>query len=322
MNFSKKMTILVGMIMVLFLAACSGGEQASSEAQSEESGDKKVIGVSVANLDEFLTYMQDAMKEEAENHPEFEFIYTDAQSDSAKQINQIENFISRNVDAIVMNPVDTIAAVDIITNVNNAGIPIIIANRTFEGVEEATAYVGSESIQSGILQMEEVAKLLDGKGNIAIMDGELGHEAQIKRTEGNMEIIDQHPDMEVVLQNTAKFDRSEGMKLMENWLNSGTKIDALVANNDEMALGAILALEAAGKLDDVLVAGIDATPAALEAMKAGRLDVTVFQDAVGQGTNSISTAVKAANGEEVEDVLVPYQLVTPENVDEYIAKYE
>jgi inositol transport system substrate-binding protein len=320
MKFGKSVLTFVGLIMLLFLAACGGGNEPSSA--TEGSGDKKTIGVSISNLDEFLTYMQDAMKEEAENHPDFEFIYTDAQNDSARQMDQIENFITRNVDAIVINPVDTTAAVDIINLVNNAGIPIIVANRTFDGVEEATAYVGSESIQSGILQMEEVAELLGGEGNIAIMDGILGHEAQIKRTEGNVQIIDQQDGLEVVLQNTAKFDRSEGMRLMENWLNSGTHIDAVVSNNDEMALGAILALEAAGKLDDILVAGIDATPAALEAMKAGQLSVTVFQDAKGQGANSIITAVKAANGEEVEDVLVPYQLVTPDNVDEYVAKYE
>ncbi|MDT8859264.1 sugar ABC transporter substrate-binding protein [Alkalihalobacillus sp. MEB130] len=319
MKLGKSVLTLVSLMMLLWLTACGGNEASSG---SEGSGEKKTIGVSISNLDEFLTYMQDAMKEEAENHQDFEFIYSDAQNDSARQMDQIENFITRNVDAIVINPVDTTAAVDIINMVNNAGIPIIVANRTFDGVEEATAYVGSESIQSGILQMEQVAELLGGEGNIAIMEGELGHEAQIKRTEGNVQIIDEHPGLEIVNQNTAKFDRSEGMRLMENWLNSGTQIDAIVANNDEMALGAILALEAAGKLDEVIVAGIDATPAALDAMKAGQLDVTVFQDAKGQGANSIIQAVKAANGEDVEDVLVPYQLVTPDKVEEYVAMYE
>ena len=320
---ARKMAMVFGMLMMLFLTACgSGGSEASSEAESTNDSGKKVIGVSISNLDEFLTYMQDAMKEEAANHSEFEFIYTDAQNESARQLNQIENFIAQGVDAVVFTPVDTVAAVDIIARVKDAGIPVIVANRTFDGVEESTAYVGSESIESGVLQMEEVAKILEGKGNIAIMEGELGHEAQIMRTQGNTDIIEEYPDMKVVLQSTAKFSRSEGMSLMENWLNSGETINAVVANNDEMALGAIMALEAAGQLEDIVVAGIDATPAALEAMKAGKLDVTVFQDAKGQGGNSIKVAVAAAKGEEVEDILVPYQLVTPESVDEYIAKYE
>lgn len=116
--------------------------------------------------------------------------------------------------------------------------------------------------------MEEVEKLLNGKGNIAIMDGQMGHEAQIKRTEGNKQIISKHPDMKVVLENTAEWNREKGLNLMVNWLQSGKKIDAVVANNDEMAIGAIMALKEKGKLKDVLVAGVDATPAALKLVKA------------------------------------------------------
>jgi inositol transport system substrate-binding protein len=319
MKFKKRSLIVLVLIMVLILGACNRNE-ASGEA---DGNGKKVIGIVEANMsNEFVTYMIDAMKKEDKKHKDFEFIYTDAQNDSAKQMNQIENFISRKVDAIIFSPVDTVAAVDIVARANEAGIPIIVVNRTFDGVDKATAYAGSESKQSGLIQMEEVAKQLAGKGNIAIMDGEMGHEAQIKRTEGNKEIIEKNPEMEVVLQGTAKFMRPDGIKLMENWLQTGNEIDAVVANNDEMAIGAIMALEEAGKLDEVLVAGIDATPAGLEFVKNGKLEVTVFQDAAGQGTAAIDLAVKAAKGEKVEDAIVPYQLVTKENVDEFIAKYK
>jgi inositol transport system substrate-binding protein len=137
-----------------------------------------------------------------------------------------------------------------------------------------------------------------------------------------MQIINENPDLKVVFQGTGNWNRAEGMKLMENWIQSGKEIDAVVANNDEMAIGAILALEALGKLDEVIVAGVDATPAALDFMKQGKLDVTVFQDAHGQGVESIKVAVKAANGEEVESVMVPFELVVPEKVDDYLSKYE
>lgn len=326
MKVSRKLVAIFTLIMMLVLSACSSGSATTSgkgkEAEGKSSG-KKVIGVSLSNFsDEFRTYMIDAMKKEQEKYPEYEFMYSDAQNDSAKQMNQIENFIELQVDAIIFTPVDTVAAVDIVDRVASENIPIIVSNQTFDGVEKATAYVGSESIESGLIQMEEVAKQLNGKGNIAIMDGELGHEAQIKRTEGNKQIIAKHSDMKVTVQSSAKWSRPDAMKLMENWLQSGKKIDAVVANNDEMAIGAILAIEAAGKLDDILVAGIDATPAALDLVKAGKLEVTVFQDAVGQGAASIDTAVKAAKGEKVENVIVPYQLVTAQNVDEFIAKYK
>ena len=307
---NKWMAVFILLLSVV-LAGCSG-----------EDSNKKVIGISLQNFsDEFRTYIIDAMKEEQKKHPDIEFVYADAQNDSSTQKGDIENFIARNVDAIIFTPVDTVAAMDIVNIVNDADIPLIVLNQTFDGAEEAAAYVGSESIESGILQMEEVAKLLNGKGNIAIMDGTLGHEAQIKRTEGDMQIIKEHPDMKVVKQGSANWSRPEGMELMENWMQS-SKIDAVVANNDEMAIGAIMALEAEGKLKDTVVAGIDATPAALDMMKEGKLKVTVFQDAAGQGKASIETAVKAANGEDVKDAIIPYQLVTPENVDEFAAKYK
>lgn len=171
--------------------------------------------------------------------------------------------------------------------------------------------------------MEEVAKLLDGKGNIAIMNGLMGQEAQIMRTEGNMQVIEEYPDIEVVLEGTAEWDRDQGLSLMENWLQTGQQIDAVVSNNDEMAIGAIMALEEAGKLDDTIVAGVDATIDALEYVQSGQLDVTVFQDPWGQGGGGLETAIKAAKGEEVEQFIwVPYELVTMDNVEEYVQKWE
>ncbi|MDT8859256.1 sugar ABC transporter substrate-binding protein [Alkalihalobacillus sp. MEB130] len=321
MTKKKVFSLIFALVVVSMLAACGGGEEAVSDTTEGSSGDKKVIGVSLSSVsDTFRTFIYDAMNEEAANHPDFEFVYSDAQEDSARQMNQVENFISRGVDAIIFMPVDTVAAPDIVAKVNEAGIPIVVVNQTFDGVDEATAFVGSSSIESGLIQMEEVANLLDGKGNIAIMDGMLGHEAQIKRTEGNMEIINEHSDMEVVIQGTGEWSRNQGMNLMENWLQSGRHIDAVVANNDEMAIGALLAIEAAGKKDEIIVAGIDASPDALEYMQNGKLDVTVFQDAKGQGSTGVQVAVKAANGEEVETEIIPYLLVTPENVDEFVGK--
>ncbi|WP_332631346.1 sugar ABC transporter substrate-binding protein [Halalkalibacter flavus] len=322
MTKKKMFSMILSLVLMFTLAACGGGgEGASTGATDGSSGDKKVIGVSLSSVsDTFRTFIYDAMNEEAANHPDFEFVYSDAQEDSSRQMNQVENFISRGVDAIIFMPVDTVAAPDIVAKVNEAGIPIVVVNQTFNGVDKATAFVGSSSIESGLIQMEEVVNLLDGKGNIAIMDGMLGHEAQIKRTEGNMEIIEEHPDMEVVLQGTGEWSRNQGMNLMENWLQSGKQIDAVVANNDEMAIGALLAIEAAGKLDEIIVAGIDASPDALEYMQAGKMDVTVFQDAKDQGSTGVQVAVKAANGEGVETVIIPYLLVTPENVDEFVGK--
>lgn len=320
-------TILL--IIGVLIAGCGGtsGEAQGDAGQGQETsenGDKIVIGAALPDFDDkWLSYLQDGIKEYEESQENVEVIYVDAMNDPAQQLSQVENFIQQQVDAILMVPVDTVSAPGIVEQANSADIPIVIVNRYFEGVEEATAYVGSESIEAGKMQMEEVAKLLDGKGNIAIMNGMMGHEAQIMRTEGNKQVIEEYPDLEIVLEGTAEWDRDQGMALMENWLQSGQEIDAVVANNDEMAIGAIMALEAQGKLDDVVVAGVDATKDALEYVQSGKLDVTVFQDPWGQGGGGLEIAVKAAKGEEVEQLnWVPYELVTKDNVEEYVKKWE
>jgi len=327
MKLKRIVSTLLMLAMVWVITGCSGSTDSSSsqagDSNEKENGKKYVVGIALSNSsDKFETYIVDAMKEAEKQHPDFKFIYNDAQNDAAKQMIQLENFITQKVSAIVLKPVDVNAAVEMVDKANAANIPIIILNQTFDGVEKATAYVGSRSIESGLIQMREVAKQLGGKGDIAIINGQMGHEAQIKRTEGNKQIIKEHPGMKVVLEGTAEWDRAKGMALMENWLSSGVRIDAVVANNDEMAIGAIMAIEAAGKTGKILVAGIDATPDALEYVKKGELQVTVFQDAFKQGKAAIETAVKAAKGEKVDDVIVPYELVTKENVDEYIKKWE
>lgn len=314
-------TAMLFAFLSIILIGCSSGETASNDSNS---GDKLVIGAALPDFDDkWLSYLQDGMKEYEATLENTEVIYTDAMNDAAKQLSQVENFISQQVDAIFIIPVDTVSAKIMLEKANDASIPIIVVNRAFEGVDKATSFVGSDSLESGIIQMKELADILEGKGNIAIMNGVMGHDAQIKRTQGNIQIIEENPDMKVILEGTAEFDRAKGMTLMENWLNSGEQIDAVVANNDEMAIGAIMAAEAAGKLDEIAFAGIDATPDALEYVKSGKLAVTVFQDAKGQGRGGLETAVKAAKGEEVEkSVMIPYELVTKENVDEYIKKWE
>lgn len=343
MSVKKVQRLLTGFLAVsLFVAGCSSsptqpaaGDKAPPAAQNAQgaqsvqpAADKKnkklVIGVAHPDFsDKWLSYLHNGMKEYQKTQENVDVIYVDAQNDANKQLSQIETFISQKVDAIVLIPVDTVSAPEMVARANKANIPIVVVNRWFEGVDKATAYVASESIKSGIMQMEEVAKILKGKGNIAIMTGQLGHEAQIKRTEGNKQVISKYPEMKVVLEGTASWDRAKGMALMENWLQSGKKIDAVVANNDEMAIGAIMAAEAAGKAKDIVFAGIDATPDALEFVKAGKLHVTVFQNARAQGQGGLEAAIKAARGEKVEKyVWIPYELVTKDNVEEYIKKWK
>lgn len=313
-----KAVILIMICGLLLLAGCG-----SSSTAGEQKG-KIVIGVSLQSFnDKFTTYIMEGMKEVSEKNKDIKIVYVDAQNDSSKQLAQVENFIRQEVNAIIVKPVDTEAMTPMLEQANDAKIPLIGVNALFKGVEDAASFVGSESKEAGILEMEGVAKLLNGKGNIAIMNGGLGHEAQINRTAGYKEVIAKYPDMKIVSEGSAEWDRSKAMNLMENWLSSGRKIDAVVANNDEMAIGAQNAIEAAGKQDQIVVAGVDATPDALDEIKSGNLDLTVFQDAKGQGSMAIETAIKIAKGEKVEKLnWIPYEVVTKDNVEQFIQKWK
>ena len=191
-----------------------------------------------------------------------------------------------------------------------------------ETLPQGVAYVGSDENVSGKLQGEEIARLLNNKGNLVIMVGELATQAALLRTEGVEKVVAKHPEMKIVGKQTANWKRNEAIDLMNNWLVAGTEIDAVAANNDEMAVGAILALQQAGKDPKKLViGGIDATQDALREMERGNLSVTVFQDPKAQGKGAVETAVKLTKGEKVESfVWIPFQLVTKDNYKDFLAK--
>jgi ABC-type sugar transport system substrate-binding protein len=286
------------------------------------SGMAQRIGVTLSAFEhQFLVKVKEAMTEKAKELG-VQIQFMEAQGDIGKQLNQIQTFMSQGIDAIIVNPVDTTATPKMTKLVTGAGIPLVYVNLqpAEETLPKGVAYVGSEEIVSGKLQGEGIAKLLNNKGNIVIMMGELATQAAVLRTEGVEKVVAQHPEMKIVGKQTANWRRNEAIDLMNNWLVAGTKIDAVVANNDEMAIGAILALQQAGKdVKKVVIAGIDATADALAEMEKGNLDVTVFQDAKGQGRGAVETAVKLIKGEKVESfVWIPFELVTPENYKEYL----
>lgn len=284
---------------------------------------KTTIGVTMSSFDDnFLTYLREAMAAEAKAKG-VDIQFEDGQKDVVKQISQVENFIAQKVDVMIVNPIDSAATRNITEKAMKAGIKLIYVNRLpEEKLPEGVVYVGSDENVSGKMQGEYLAKKLNGKGNVAIMMGELSTEAARTRTKGVKAVFAQYPDIKIVEEQTANWQRAEGMNLMSNWITTGKKIDAVASNNDEMAIGAIMALQQAGVAPGkVLVGGVDATPDALVEMKKGTMAVTVFQDAKGQGTSAIDTAVKMVNGEKTEQfVMTPFQLVTPENYKDFMTK--
>ena len=301
--------LVLALSMLLALTACS----------TSQKSDKVKIGVTLMDFStEFGIGLKDYMTAKADAMGDVELTVVDAGGDAAKQLQQVETFISQKVDAIIMQPQEQEACSPAIDKAKAAGIPIINCNSLT--ITEPDAYVGSNDSESAEIAMTYIAEKLGGKGNVLMMHGHPGQTAEVKRTEGAMDILAQNPDMTLLDEQTADWDRAEAMTLMENWIQAyGDQINAVFCQNDEMALGALNALVQAGKKDNVLVVGVDAIDDALQSVKDGKMDATVYQDCKGQAEGAIEAAYKLAKGESVEkEILIPFILVTTENVDEYL----
>jgi ABC-type sugar transport system substrate-binding protein len=290
------------------------------------------IGVSMALFDDnFLTVLRNGMQDYADSLDGVSLQVEDAQNDVGKQLNQIQNFVAGGVDAIIVNPVDTDATVAMSQAAAESGIPLVYVNRepiNVDDLPDNQAFVASDERESGTLETQEVCRLLKeaGKGEgakILVLMGELSNQAARQRTQDIHDVIatEDCAFMTIVEEQTGNWSRTQGSDLMTNWLSAGLEFDAVVSNNDEMAIGAIQAMKAAGmSMDEVIVGGVDATQDALAAMAGGDLDVTVFQNAAGLGRGAVDAALKLMNGEAVEQmVYIPFELVTPANLADYQA---
>lgn len=281
--------------------------------------DQTVVGVSLLNLsNEFIVDIREALEAKAAQL-NVKLIVTDAERSAEKQIQQVESFIAQRVDAIILNPCEVEASSPAVDKAIAAGIPIVNVNSETRSVP--TAFVGSRDEESAEIAINYIAERLGGQGKLVMMTGYPGQAAEIKRTEGAKAALKQHPDLKLVAEQTANWSREEGMALMENWLQAYRDgIDAVFAQNDEMGLGALNALQAAGVKDKIVLVSVDAIADALTAVKEGRLDATVFQNARGQAATALETAVKILNNQPYEKtVLIPFELVTNQNVDRYLS---
>jgi inositol transport system substrate-binding protein len=290
------------------------------------------IGVSMALFDDnFLTVLRNGIQTYADANGH-QVQIEDAQNDVAKQLDQINNFIASGVDAIVVNPVDTSATQAMSDAAAAANVPLVYVNRqpiNLDTLPDNQAFVASNEVDSGTLETIEVCRLLKEAGkdpaNVYVMMGELSNQAAVQRTADIHDVMAAGKcatTLNIIDEQTANWSRDQAQNLMTNWLSTNTAFDGVISNNDEMAIGAIQAMKAAGiDMQSVIVGGVDATQDALAAMQAGDLDVTVFQNAAAQGSGAIDAAAKLAAGEAVERaVWVPFELVTPANINDYLSK--
>ncbi|GAB3894392.1 sugar ABC transporter substrate-binding protein [Spirosoma agri] len=296
--------------LLLLLSGCTQSSTSEKGGQNK----KLVVGATMLSMqNEFIVNVNDEMAKKAQE-ADVEFITVDAERSALKQIEQVESFIAQKVDVIIMNPCEVEASSPAVTKALAAHIPIINVNSATTA--KPTAFVGSDDVESGRIAMNYIAKRLGGKGNVVMIHGYMGQAAQIQREQGAREVLKQYPGLKLIAHQTGEWDRAKSMSLMENWIQSyGSDINAVFAQNDEMGMGAVKALTSAGLKNKVVVVSIDAIPDALQAVKNGTLDATIFQNAEQQGSKAIETALKVAKGQAYDkETLVPFQLVTKDNL--------
>ncbi|RVL64467.1 substrate-binding domain-containing protein [Sinorhizobium meliloti] len=283
------------------------------------------VGITIARSDSaFLTILRNGMQDQAAKLDGVTVQVEDAQNDTSRQLDQVQNFVSSGVDAIIVVAVDGDSTPALTKMATDAGIPIVYANHPPADVDklpETAAFVGSNEIDSGTLETKEVCRLLGGKGAAYVLMGPLNNHSSLTRTKDIHDVIatDECKGMSVIEEQSANWDRLEAANIMTNWLSTGREFNAIIANNDEMAIGAIQAMKAAGvDMSKVVVGGIDATPDGLAAMAGGDLDVTVFQNAIAQGAAAMDAAVALSRDQKTaRQIWVPFELVTPENMKDY-----
>ncbi|WP_434603564.1 sugar ABC transporter substrate-binding protein [Pseudomonas sp. R1-7] len=284
------------------------------------------IGVSIARVDDnFMTYVRNGLDEAAKKDG-VQIQFEDAQGDVVRQLNQVQGFINQKVDAVIVLPVDTSATANITRAAVEAKTPLVYVNRHPDErtLPKGVVTVASNDIEAGQLQMRYLAEKMGGKGNLAIIMGDLAQNATHDRTEGVKQVLKDFPGIKVVEQQSAEWQRNKGMDLTSNWLLAGSRFDAIVANNDEMAIGAAMALQQAGKAKgEIAIVGIDGLPDGLAAIKRGMLVASVFQDPKAQATSAVQAALKMIKGEPVEaEVWVPFQLIKPEQLAVFEQRYK
>ncbi len=293
----KKLSWTLALSASLLLGACSmspnGDDSASKD--SKKSNDDMKIGLSVSTLNNpfFVTLSDGAKKEAKKEHVNLTVV--DAQDNASKQASDVEDLIQQDVDLIIINPTDSEAVASAVESANDAKIPVITVDRSSDG-GKVVAHIASDNVKGGEMAGDYLKSLIGDGAKVAELEGVAGSSAARDRGEGFHKVADK--GLDVVKKQTANFNRSEGLTVMENILQSNPNIKGVFAHNDEMALGALEAIEASGK--KIKVVGFDATDDAVKAVKSGKLAATIAQQPTEIGEIAVETAVKSLKGEKVE----------------------
>lgn len=284
------------------------------ETKTETETEKQRFGITLYSLqNEYTVRFANAAADYAEEKG-IELQIYDGNYDAEIQITQVKRMIKDGVEGLILNPQDAVKCSECVDVAVEAGIPIIAVNTRVEN-DGITSYVGSDDVKAGEMILEKTAEELDGVGNVVLLEGPVGQSAQVDRLEGIKNILRKYPKLHVIGDKTANWSKLEAQTIMDNWLDVFDRIDAVVAENDDMALGAVQSIKDAGLTPgkDIQVVSIDGSEEAQAAVKEGTILMTVYQDAEEQARVAIDTLLLALKGEDVSsEYLVPFTTYTAE----------
>jgi inositol transport system substrate-binding protein len=308
----KAMGVLFMLVAMLMAAGC---------AKKEESGTKIFkVGYSNSNdADFFDKYKRDEFEKISLGDSTIQVSFTNANVDMQRQLDHVDNFIAQKMDAIILCPVDTDGIIPGIERANAANIPVICIGIDAGGGDYT--YVGTQYIDAGIRQGKYMVEHLPQNAKIVYLAGTPGYSHARDRRAGFLDTLAAgRSDVTLLAEQTANYERARGMQLMEDWIQAYPRIDAVIAANDQMALGALEALKGANRANGVLIAGVDAVTEACQAIKNGEMAISILQSAPALAQGTYDTIKRLQKGEAVEkEIIIPHENVTIDNVDQYLA---
>lgn len=302
----------VPLALLTATAACGAGDPTAGDGGE----DQLRIGVTVYDMSSFITQGQEGMNAYAEAN-NIKLLWNSAGGDVATQATQVDQLINQQVDAIIIVPVQADSLGPQMTAAKEAGIPVIAVNTALSDTSGLTSSVLPDDVAAGAQEMEMMAEALGGKGNIVVLQGPLGSSPELDRTKGIEQTLAKYPDIKILAKDTANWKRDEAVNKVKNWISSfGDQIDGIVAENDDMGLGAVQALAEAGM--SVPVVGIDGIEDGLNAVKNGQFIGSSLQHGRVELAAGLAVAQRVALGESIEKkytYIMP--AITPDNVDQY-----
>lgn len=313
----RKLRLIAAATFVVFAAACSqqgpGEASAPAAASSSAAGGSanKTIGLAISTQNNpFFVELKDGAQKAAAAAG-LQLVVVDAQDDPARQISGVEDLIQKKVGVILLNPTDSSALAGAVQSANNAHIPVVTLDRAVDGANVAS-HIASDNLAGGAMAAKFLSQQLQGKGNVLELQGVPGTSAARDRGKG-FDDEAQKDGLTIIAQQPANFDRAQGLSVTENLLQAHPNANAIFAQNDEMALGALRALDS-GKHGNIIVVAFDGTPDGIKAVKDGKMAATVAQQPGEIGRLGVETAQKLLGNQSVDkSVAVPLKLVTKDS---------